>query len=103
MKQTDVRCDVLVIGSGVAGLSFALKIADYAQVIMITKREKNEPNTYYAQGGVAAVLSPDDSFEQHIHDTVVCGVCVGALRCPPSFRCGARYGFLASMRLQPSH
>jgi L-aspartate oxidase len=48
MKQTDVRCDVLVIGSGVAGLSFALKIADYAQVIMITKREKSEPNTYYA-------------------------------------------------------
>ncbi|MHA2428379.1 MAG: FAD-binding protein, partial [Candidatus Hermodarchaeia archaeon] len=55
MNQTDVSCDVLVVGSGVAGLSFALKIADYAQVMIITKREKNEANTYYAQGGVAAV------------------------------------------------
>jgi L-aspartate oxidase len=73
MNQTDVRCDVLVIGSGVAGLSLALKIAEYAPVTMITKREKQESNTYYAQGGVAAVLSPDDSFEQHVRDTLVCG------------------------------
>jgi len=73
MDQADVRCDVLIIGSGVAGLSLALKVADFASVTVITKREKAESNTYYAQGGVAAVLSSEDSLEQHVHDTLVCG------------------------------
>ena len=69
----DVSSDVLVIGSGVAGLSFALKIADFARVLIITKKEKAESNTNYAQGGVSAVLSPNDSFEEHVNDTLVCG------------------------------
>ncbi len=69
----DVSSDVLVIGSGVAGLSFALQMADFAPVLIITKREKAESNTNYAQGGLAAVLSPTDSFEEHINDTLVCG------------------------------
>ena len=69
----DVSSDVLVIGSGVAGLSFALKIADFAPVLIITKKDKAESNTNYAQGGVSAVLSPNDSFEEHINDTLVCG------------------------------
>jgi L-aspartate oxidase len=73
MGRADMSSDVLVIGSGVAGLSFALKLADSAHVLMITKKEKAESNTNYAQGGLAAVLSPDDSFESHINDTLVCG------------------------------
>ncbi len=73
MEHADMSSDVLVIGSGVAGLSFALRIADSAHVLMITKKEKAESNTNYAQGGLAAVLSPDDSFESHINDTLVCG------------------------------
>jgi len=73
MRNENVYSDVLVVGSGVAGLSFALEMADHAQVLIITKKAKTESNTYYAQGGLAAVLSPEDSFEEHINDTLVCG------------------------------
>jgi len=65
---TDVISDVLVIGTGIAGLSLAVKIADSAQVALITKKEKAESNTNYAQSGIAAVLSPSDSFETHVKD-----------------------------------
>jgi L-aspartate oxidase len=69
----DVASDVLIIGSGIAGLSLALKIADFAQVVIITKKEKAESNTNYAQSGIAAVLSSSDSFEKHVEDTLNCG------------------------------
>ena len=73
MDGTDVISDVLVIGTGIAGLSLAVKIADSAQVALITKKEKAESNTNYAQSGIAAVLSPSDSFETHVKDTLGCG------------------------------
>ncbi len=65
--------DVLVIGSGLAGLSYALKVADFAQVNLITKRGLTETSTSKAQGGIAAVLGPDDRFEYHIQDTLTVG------------------------------
>lgn len=66
-------CDFLVIGSGLAGLSYALKVADHGRVILATKSELQNTNTYYAQGGIASVTYPPDDFEQHIEDTMVCG------------------------------
>jgi L-aspartate oxidase len=69
----DIRTDFLVIGSGVAGLSFALKAAQLGGVLVITKRDKDESNTKYAQGGIAAVVSQMDSFESHVADTLDAG------------------------------
>ena len=67
------RFDFLVLGGGVAGLSFALEAAQYGSVAVLTKRSRSESNTMYAQGGVAAVLSERDSFEQHVADTLDAG------------------------------
>jgi L-aspartate oxidase len=63
----------LVIGSGVAGLTFALEASAHGDVLLVTKRSADESNTKYAQGGIAAVLSSADSFEAHIADTVKAG------------------------------
>ncbi|HEU0078428.1 MAG TPA: FAD-dependent oxidoreductase, partial [Longimicrobiaceae bacterium] len=65
--------EVLVIGSGIAGLSFALKAARFADVVVVTKKERPESSTNYAQGGIAAVFSPDDSYALHVEDTFVAG------------------------------
>jgi L-aspartate oxidase len=65
--------DYLVLGSGVAGLSFALEVSAHADVLVVTKRSADESNTKYAQGGIAAVLSSADSFEAHIADTLTAG------------------------------
>jgi L-aspartate oxidase len=65
--------DYLVIGSGVAGLSFAIEAAVRGDVLVLTKGPADESNTKYAQGGIAAVLSEEDSFESHIVDTVRAG------------------------------
>src|SRR3954462_789745 len=68
-----IEFDCVVIGSGIAGLSFALKAAAYGRVAIITKSTKSESNTAYAQGGIASVTSPDDSFELHVRDTLESG------------------------------
>ena len=65
--------DFLVIGSGIAGLTFALKVAAHGKVLIITKAREDESNTKYAQGGIAAVLHGPDTFEKHIQDTLTCG------------------------------
>lgn len=65
--------DFLVIGSGIAGLTYALKVADYGKIVILTKDSADESNTKYAQGGVAAVINESDSFDKHIHDTLIAG------------------------------
>ncbi len=68
-----IRTDFLVIGSGIAGLSYALKVAEQGSVALVTKRDIAETATNLAQGGIAAVLSIEDSFEAHLQDTMVAG------------------------------
>lgn len=67
------KYDYLVIGSGVAGLTFALKVANYGKVALVTKSSLDESNTAYAQGGIAAVTYEPDNFEKHIEDTIIAG------------------------------
>jgi L-aspartate oxidase len=68
-----IKTDFLVIGSGLAGLSLALKLAPHGKVTLVTKGRLPESNTYYAQGGIAAVFSEKDSYDLHIRDTLRCG------------------------------
>ena len=87
----NLETDYLVIGSGAAGLSFALKAAEHSHVIVVTKGEMNECNTNYAQGGICCVTYEPDTFQKHIDDTMVCGggICdmqageLGVERAPP--------------------
>jgi L-aspartate oxidase len=65
--------DFLVLGSGIAGLSLALKVAPHGRVAVVTKKHRAESNTNYAQGGIAAVVGRDDSFESHVRDTLEAG------------------------------
>jgi L-aspartate oxidase len=69
MKQFDF----IVLGSGIAGLSFALKVAPHGRVAIVTKKDRAESNTNYAQGGIASVTSKEDSFELHVRDTLTAG------------------------------
>src|SRR5262249_46361072 len=62
--------DYLVLGSGIAGLTFALRAAEHGDVAIVTKRGRADSATNFAQGGISAVLDPADSFEAHVHDTL---------------------------------
>jgi len=68
-----INTDFLVIGSGIGGLSYALKVSELGDVVVVTKKQDSESNTNYAQGGIASVMSPNDSFESHIQDTIKAG------------------------------
>jgi L-aspartate oxidase len=68
-----LETDYLVIGSGIAGLHFAVTAAQHGKVVVVTKKQPDDTATNWAQGGVAAVLADDDSFDQHVQDTLTVG------------------------------
>ena len=67
------RCTTLVLGSGVAGLTYALRAAQHGPVLILTKKSQSDSSTNRAQGGLAAVLGPTDSFDLHVADTLEAG------------------------------
>ncbi|WP_242388673.1 L-aspartate oxidase [Kosakonia cowanii] len=69
----ELSCDVLVIGSGAAGLSVALRLAEHHSVIVLSKGPVSEGSTLYAQGGIAAVFDKTDSIASHVEDTLIAG------------------------------
>jgi L-aspartate oxidase len=73
MSREPDETDYLVIGSGIAGLNFALLAAEHGRVAVITKKDAGDTNTNWAQGGVAAVLASDDTMALHVHDTLAAG------------------------------
>jgi L-aspartate oxidase len=70
---SDHRYDYVVLGSGIAGLTFALSVAEKGSVAVVTKKNRAESNTNYAQGGIACVTSDEDSFDLHVRDTLEAG------------------------------
>ena len=74
LKVPKSEYDLVIVGSGIAGLSFALKVAEAGyRVAIFTKKDKAESNTNYAQGGIAAVTSSGDDLDKHVHDTLEAG------------------------------
>ncbi|MDY1035884.1 L-aspartate oxidase [Enterobacteriaceae bacterium RIT714] len=69
----ELQCDVLIIGSGAAGLSLALRLASHQKVIVLSKGPMSEGSTFYAQGGIAAVFDETDSIASHVEDTLIAG------------------------------
>ena len=67
------RHDVLIIGSGLAAATLALSLPDSMRIAVVTKKAAVDSSSYWAQGGIAAVMGPDDSFDQHVRDTLIAG------------------------------
>ena len=111
MKTT---CDFLVIGSGIAGLSFAIHASRFGSVVMITKKSDSDSNTNNAQGGIACVMDTRDNFESHIRDTLIAGagicdekaveICIreGPARIEELFNWGTRFSTTARSHV-PHH
>ena len=74
VTPNQLQFDILIIGSGAAGLTLALKAADFSRVAVLSKGDLNQGATFYAQGGIAAVLDETDSIESHVADTLSAGV-----------------------------
>src|SRR5256885_3012897 len=73
LPDAETEWDFLVIGSGVAGLTFALQTAKNGRTLILTKKDRAESNSNYAQGGIAGVMSDDDSVVLHKQDTLIAG------------------------------
>ncbi len=71
--DSDKTFDFVVLGSGIAGLTFALDVAGLGSVALVTKKDRTDSNTNWAQGGIAGVMAPDDSFDLHVEDTLIAG------------------------------
>ena len=71
--RSSTRVDFLVIGSGISGLSYALEAAEFGKVAVVTKDVAYEGSTHYAQGGISAVIDPEDTAEEHARDTQIAG------------------------------
>jgi L-aspartate oxidase len=101
MKNTQMLvCDVLIIGSGLAGLTSALKLADHKKVLIVSKREILDSSSQWAQGGIAAVMSDEDSIESHVKDTEFVG---GGLTDPKVASFVASHGKAAIQWLNDFH
>jgi len=74
ISANTIKADVLIVGSGLASLALALKLPPTSQVVILTKSKSSDTNTAMAQGGIAAVMSEEDSFDRHIEDTLTAGV-----------------------------
>ena len=75
--SNDYQFDVLIIGSGAAGLMSAIQLSNKLSIAVIAKDKILEGSSYYAQGGISAVLDPDDNFESHVTDTINTGFHLG--------------------------
>lgn len=74
MEIKRIETDFLLIGSGIAALNFALHVIDRGNILILTKKERTDANTNYAQGGIASVFDKNDSYESHMEDTIKTGL-----------------------------